>query len=104
MPHEPLTTQQVLHVARLARLELTSDQVQQYRQQLSDVLDHVATLSSVDVEGVMPMAHPIELTNRLADDIPVPSMPLEDLLANAPAIEGDYLAVPKVFGGGGGGD
>lgn len=101
MPHEPLTTEQVLHVARLARLELSAEQVEAYRRQLSDVLDHVATLSSVDVEGVEPMAHPIELTNRLADDVPEPSMPISDLLSNAPAVEGDYLAVPKVLGGDG---
>ena len=99
MPHEPLTTDQVLHVARLARLELTDDQVASYRRQLSDVLDHVATLSGVDVQGVEPMAHPIEMTNRLAEDVPEPSMPIAALLSNAPAVQGSYLAVPKVLGG-----
>ena len=99
---QPLTIDQVRHVAKLARLRLGDDQLRLYAEQLSTVLDHIATLSRVDVNDVEPMAYPIVLTNRLGDDEVSPSMTLEQVLANAPATEGDYLAVPKVLGEGGG--
>ena len=94
---EPLTTQQVKHVAKLARLRLSEAQVEQYRTQLSSILQYVAKLDELDLEGVEPLAHPTELTNRLDEDVVRESMPLEALLRNAPAIEDRYLAVPKVL-------
>jgi aspartyl-tRNA(Asn)/glutamyl-tRNA(Gln) amidotransferase subunit C len=95
-----LTLDEVRHVAKLARLRLNEAQIEQYRAQLATVLDHVARLQAVDVEGIEPMSHPLPLTNRLADDVVEPSMPVVDLLRNAPAVEGSYLAVPKVLGDG----
>lgn len=92
-----LTAAQVQHVAKLARLELAPERVETYRSQLVAVLGHIAKLDAVDIAGVEPMAHPFESSNRLADDIPCESLPLEDLLRNAPAVEGPYLAVPKVL-------
>lgn len=92
-----LTLEEVRHVARLARLELSEDQLQAYRDQLSAVLQHVARLAELDLEHVAPMAHPGDLVNRLAEDVVAPSLPVEVLLRNAPATEGDYLAVPKVL-------
>jgi aspartyl-tRNA(Asn)/glutamyl-tRNA(Gln) amidotransferase subunit C len=94
---EPLTTQQVKHVAKLARLRLNDAQIEQYRTQLSSILSYVAKLDELDLENVEPLAHPTELTNRLDDDVVAPSMPLENLLRNAPAVEDRYLAVPKVL-------
>src|SRR5262245_4637639 len=76
---EPLTAQQVRHVAKLARLRLSDGQVEQYRTQLSSILQYVAKLDELDLEGVEPLAHPTELTNRLDDDEVRDSMPLEDL-------------------------
>ncbi|HMN96416.1 MAG TPA: Asp-tRNA(Asn)/Glu-tRNA(Gln) amidotransferase subunit GatC [Phycisphaerales bacterium] len=99
---EPLTTREVEHVAKLARLRLSEEQVERYRTQLSDVLAHIAKLGELDVAGVEPMAHCIEFVNRLGNDEPAPAMPLEALLRNAPAVEGSYLAVPKVLDDGGG--
>ena len=99
---EPLTIEQVRHVAKLARLRLSEAQLQQYRTQLSNVLEYVAKLDELDLDGVEPLAHPTELTNRLDDDEVRPSMPLEALLRNAPAVEDRYLAVPKVLEDGGG--
>ncbi|MCA9290905.1 MAG: Asp-tRNA(Asn)/Glu-tRNA(Gln) amidotransferase subunit GatC [Phycisphaerales bacterium] len=99
---EPLTVAEVEHVAKLARLRLTADQIEACRRQLSTVLDHIATLSELDVDGVEPMAYPSDLVNRLADDVVEPSMTLDDLLRNAPGVEGDFIAVPKVLGDGGG--
>ena len=63
-----LSIDEVRHVAKLARLRLTDEQLERYRGQLSAVLDHIAKLSELDVEGVEPMAHPSDLTNRLDDD------------------------------------
>ena len=94
---EPLTTQQVKHVAKLARLRLSDAQVEQYRTQLSSILQYVAKLDELDLEGIEPLAHPIELTNRIDDDVVGTSLPLEQVLRNAPAVEDRYLAVPKVL-------
>jgi aspartyl-tRNA(Asn)/glutamyl-tRNA(Gln) amidotransferase subunit C len=92
-----LTLDEVRHVAKLARLRLTDDQLQQYRSQLSTVLDHIAKLNELDVEGVEPMAHPGDLANRLDDDAVGEALDVEQVLALAPAIEAHYLAVPKVL-------
>ena len=100
---EPLTRPAVEHVAKLARLALDDETIELYRRQLSTVLDHIAMLQRLDVEGVEPMAHPLDVTNRLAEDEPGSAMPLDALLDNAPAREGRYLAVPKVLEDGGGG-
>ncbi len=94
---QQLTPAEVTHVAKLARLELRPDRVETYRSQLTAVLGHIAKLNEVDMAGVEPMAHPFDASNRLADDVPAPSMPIEDVLLNAPATEGRFLAVPKVL-------
>ena len=99
---EPLSLDEVRHVAKLARLQLSDDQLEQYRSQLSTVLDHIAMISQLDVQGVEPMAHPTESTNRLAEDEISQAMPVEKVLAIAPAVEARFLAVPKVLGEGGG--
>jgi len=96
-----LTLDQVRHVAKLARLDLSEAELEQYRGQLSAVLDHVAKLQEVDVDGIEPMAHPHDLTNRLDDDVPTPSLPAELVLGLAPAVESAYIAVPKVLPGDG---
>lgn len=103
MPEAPeskaisLTAAQVTHVAKLARLEVPANRVEQYRTQLAAVLGHIAKLDAVDLAGVEPMAHPFESSNRLADDVPVDGLPVEQVLMNAPAVEGRFLAVPKVL-------
>lgn len=92
-----LTAAQVAHVARLARLEVPAERAEAYRAQLAAVLAHIAKLDSVDITGAEPMAHPFESHNRLAEDVPEPGMPIEQVLLNAPATEGRFLAVPKVL-------
>ena len=95
-----LTAAQVAHVARLAKLELDPASIERFRPQLAAVLGNIAKLDSVDLAGAEPMAHPFESHNRLADDVPCECMPVEDLLMNAPAAEGRFLAVPKVLADG----
>ena len=93
----PLTAAQVAHVARLARLEVTPEAVERYRGQLAAVLGHIARIDALDVAGVEPMAHPFESHNRLDDDVPEAPLAIEAVLMNAPAVEGRFLAVPKVL-------
>jgi aspartyl-tRNA(Asn)/glutamyl-tRNA(Gln) amidotransferase subunit C len=99
---EALDANAVRHVAKLARLRLGDDEVERFRSQLGAILEHISMLRKVDVSDVEPMAHPLPMTNRLDDDVPVDPMPIEDVLRNAPAVEGRFLAVPKVLGEGGG--
>jgi aspartyl-tRNA(Asn)/glutamyl-tRNA(Gln) amidotransferase subunit C len=97
MSNQTLTPQQVAHVAKLARLALDEARIETYRTQLTAVLGHIAMLDKVDIKDAEPMAHPFDSHNRLAEDVPGPSMALDDLLRNAPAKEGRFLAVPKVL-------
>lgn len=94
---QTMSLEQVRHVAKLARLRLSESQLQQYQTQLSTVLEHIAKLQELDVDGVEPMAHPTDLTNRLDDDEPATPLPLEDVLRNAPAVQDRFVAVPKVL-------
>jgi aspartyl-tRNA(Asn)/glutamyl-tRNA(Gln) amidotransferase subunit C len=95
---EELSLEQVRHVARLARLRLSDAELETYRAQLAEVIAHLDTIAELDVRGVEPMAHPLDIANRLDDDVVRSSMPLDDLHRNAPAVEDRFLAVPKVFG------
>jgi aspartyl-tRNA(Asn)/glutamyl-tRNA(Gln) amidotransferase subunit C len=92
-----LTAAQVAHVAKLAKLELAPEAVERFRPQLAAVLGHIARLDSLDLAGTEPMAHPFESHNRLAEDVPEEGLPIEAILMNAPAVEGRFLAVPKVL-------
>ncbi len=87
---------EVLHVARLARLALTDDEVERFRRQLSAILDAVGKVSELDLEGVPPTSHPLDLANVLAEDEPAPSLPREQALANAPDPEEGFFGVPPV--------
>ena len=99
---EKLTEEQVRHVAKLGRLRLTDDEVQQMAVKLSAVLDYVSTLSAIDVEGVEPMAHPIDVSNAFREDVPKPGLSVETVLANAPDQSPPFFKVPKVIDDGGG--
>jgi aspartyl-tRNA(Asn)/glutamyl-tRNA(Gln) amidotransferase subunit C len=74
----------VLHVARLARLRLTDDEVQRMTGQLSSIIAHVQELSELDLAGVEPTAHALDLANQVRPDVVRPSWPLDDALRNAP--------------------
>ena len=87
----------VKHVAKLARLGLTEEEVEVVRDQLSVILDNIAILQEVDVSGVSPTAHASRLSNIMRADIAEPSYPPEVLLANAPAQEDNCLKVRAVL-------
>jgi aspartyl-tRNA(Asn)/glutamyl-tRNA(Gln) amidotransferase subunit C len=90
-----LDRDQVLHVARLARLELTDDEVDRMASELSKVLDHIEAIRELDLEGVPPTSHVIDVVNRLRADQPEPSLPREVILAAAPEPVHDGFGVPS---------
>ncbi len=82
---------QVLHVARLARLELDEVEVQRMAAELSKVLDHVQRIGELDLDGVPPTSHVVDVTGVVRADEPVPSLPREAALASAPEpVEGGF--------------
>ena len=92
-----LTDDEVRKVAKLARLELSEEEIHHFAGQLSKVLDYVSKLSELDVEGVEPMVHAMETSNVLREDEARDGMPVEDALKNAPEPEPPFIAVPKVI-------
>ena len=91
-----ISKDEVLHVARLARLALTDEEVARFQEQLSAILEAVGKVSELDLADVEPTAHPLDLVNVLAEDEPRPSLTLEDALANAPDPEDGFFGVPAV--------
>jgi aspartyl-tRNA(Asn)/glutamyl-tRNA(Gln) amidotransferase subunit C len=89
-----ITRDEVLHVARLARLELTDDEVERFTEQLSAILEAVAKVSELDLSDVEPTAHPLDLVNVWAEDEPRPSLAPDEALANAPDRHGGFFKVP----------
>jgi aspartyl-tRNA(Asn)/glutamyl-tRNA(Gln) amidotransferase subunit C len=85
---------QLLHVARLARLELREEEVERLGAQLNDILAAVSKVSELDLSDVPPTSHPLDIVNVWADDEPQPCLPVEEALANAPEREGFYFKVP----------
>jgi aspartyl-tRNA(Asn)/glutamyl-tRNA(Gln) amidotransferase subunit C len=86
-----LDRDQVLHVARLARLELSDDEVQRMASELSHVLDHIEKIGELDLDGVPPTSHVVDVVNALRPDEPVPSFPRDAILAAAPEpLEGGF--------------
>jgi aspartyl-tRNA(Asn)/glutamyl-tRNA(Gln) amidotransferase subunit C len=86
---------EVLHVARLARLALSEDELEPMARELSAVLDHIAKIGELDLEDVPPTSHVVELTGALRPDEPRPSLPREVALAQAPDVDQDGFLVPS---------
>ena len=89
-----ITREEVLHVAKLARLELTEDEVERLTGELAAILDAVSKVAELDLADVPPTSHPLDLVNAWAEDEPHASLPLEGALRNAPAAEGGLFRVP----------
>ena len=97
-----LSRDQVLHVARLARLELTEDEVERFGTELSKVLDHIETIGELgDMADVEPTSHVVAVENALRADEPAPSLPQQDALAAAPDPAQGGFRVPSPGAGGG---
>ena len=85
---------QVLHVARLARLKLTDEEVERIGPELTKILEHVERMNQLDLEGVEPTSHVVQLENVLREDVPRPSLPKERALEQAPDASPDGFRVP----------
>lgn len=88
----------VAHLAKLARLALTDEELDHFAGQLSAVLDAVAEVGKADVDDVPPMTHAVPLTNVAREDVVIPSLPRDVVLAQAPAAEDDRFRVPQILG------
>ena len=91
-----ISRDEVLHVARLARLALTDDEVGRLTDELDKILDAVGIVSELDLTGVPPTSHPLDLVNVWDEDELRPSLSLEEVFANAPDRDGDLFRVPPV--------
>jgi aspartyl-tRNA(Asn)/glutamyl-tRNA(Gln) amidotransferase subunit C len=94
---EPISRADVAHVAKLARLELTDDELEMFTGQLAAVLDHAADIEALDTADVPPTAHPLPLENDFRDDVPRPSLDRDEVLAMAPDAEGGRFRVPRIL-------
>jgi len=93
----PLTPEEVRHIARLARVGLSEDDLALFQDQLSQILDYFQRLQEADTENVPPTAHTLAMHNVMRDDEPQPSFDKEDILANAPQREEDLFRVRAVL-------
>jgi aspartyl-tRNA(Asn)/glutamyl-tRNA(Gln) amidotransferase subunit C len=89
-----ISREEVLHVARLARLELGEDELERFAEQLNAIVEAVGKVGELDLDGVEPTAHPLDLVNVWAEDEPRPCLSVEDALANAPDHDGGSFRVP----------
>ena len=89
-----ITREDVLHVARLARLEIPDEQIEHVREELGAILEAVGKVAELDLSGVEPTSHPLAVVNAWADDEPEPSLPRDQALANAPDPREGAFRVP----------
>jgi aspartyl-tRNA(Asn)/glutamyl-tRNA(Gln) amidotransferase subunit C len=89
-----ISRDEVLKVARLARLELSDADVARFQEQLSAILEAVSKVSELDLSDVPPTAHPLEIQNAWAEDVPEPCLTHDEAFANAPDRDGDLFRVP----------
>lgn len=96
--NQTIREDQVRHVAHLARLKLSDDEVHHFTDQLAAILQYVSKLNELDVDGVEPMAHALDMHSVLRDDAPQSGYPTERMLANAPEQDPPFFKVTKVLG------
>ena len=94
-----LSRSEVEHVAYLARLGMSADELDRLQGQLNQILEQYMKLAELDTDAIPPTAQTIELENILRDDVVTPSLPSEAVLGNAPERSGDFIVVPPILGG-----
>jgi aspartyl-tRNA(Asn)/glutamyl-tRNA(Gln) amidotransferase subunit C len=92
-----ITPEEISHVADLARLRLSSDEVEAMAGQLGDILSYVAKLNELDTEGIPPMTHAISIVNAFREDEVKPSLDREKILSNGPQQDGESFVVPRII-------
>ena len=95
---DPISRDDVAHVARLARLDLTEAELERFTGQLGAVLEHAADIAALDIDDVPPTAHPLPLVNVLREDVEAASLDRDEVLAQAPAAEDKRFKVPPILG------
>ncbi len=95
---ERISRDEVAHVARLARLAPTDDELDTFTEQLAAILEHAADVEALDVGHLTPTAHPLPLRNVLRPDVPGPTLDRDEVLAQAPHAEDDRFRVPPILG------
>ena len=88
-----ISRDEVLHVAALARLDLAEEEIRRFQEQLSAILEAVGKVGELELTGIGPTAHPLDLVNVWVEDEPRPSLPVDEALANAPDRAGDFFRV-----------
>jgi aspartyl-tRNA(Asn)/glutamyl-tRNA(Gln) amidotransferase subunit C len=91
-----ISREEVVHVARLARLHFDDDELSRLQVELSAIIDYVQQIGQLDLAGVPPTAHAVAVQNVLRPDVPRPSLSQAQALANAPAVEAGHFAVPRI--------
>ncbi len=92
-----LTEQEVRHVAKLARLNCTDEEVTLFTEQLGAILEYIDQLDELDTTNIEPLSHCLPVHNVLREDVPQPSLTNDQALANAPQRDGEFFAIPKVL-------
>ncbi|MGZ0219193.1 MAG: Asp-tRNA(Asn)/Glu-tRNA(Gln) amidotransferase subunit GatC [Acidimicrobiales bacterium] len=95
---ERITRDEVIHVARLARLDLSDAEIDEFAHQMSDILDHAADIEALDVGDIEPTSHPLPMVNVLRADERRPSLDRDEVLAVAPAEQDGQFRVPPILG------
>ena len=98
MAEKTIGLDDVRHVAKLARLHLSEQELERFTRKLGSILEYVGKISELDVRDVPPMEHALPIHNILREDIPQPALPPEAVLQNAPERDGDFFSVPKILG------
>ncbi|HIG24714.1 MAG TPA: Asp-tRNA(Asn)/Glu-tRNA(Gln) amidotransferase subunit GatC [Acidimicrobiia bacterium] len=96
---DPISRDDVAHVARLACLSLTDQELEAFTGQLADILSHATDLEALDLTGVEPTSHPLPLVNVLRPDVPGEPVDRDEVLAAAPSVEDHQFRVPPALGG-----
>jgi aspartyl-tRNA(Asn)/glutamyl-tRNA(Gln) amidotransferase subunit C len=97
-----LSDAEVRHVALLARLALTEEQIQTLCGELNSILGHIDAIQQLDLTGVEPTAHPLDVVNVTREDVTRPGLSREDALLNAPQSEDGAFVIPRIVGPGDG--
>jgi aspartyl-tRNA(Asn)/glutamyl-tRNA(Gln) amidotransferase subunit C len=94
----PLRREDVAKIAKLARLSLSEQELDMFTEQLGQILEHANDIAALQLDDVVPTAHPFGLINVVREDVTEPSLPREELLAMAPDAEDGRFAVPRIMG------
>ncbi len=92
-----LSEKDVQYVAKLARLEVTAEEVAKYTQQLGNILQYVEQLNKLDTSNVEPLTHPLDMKNVFREDVVQPSLTQQEVLSNAPEPQSGHFKVPKIM-------